>query len=361
MRTINQYSTAIFCAVFALCASIDGGPGSSQVSQEYWLQQAETKLLNRRARQGSREHQKRAKNVIIFIGDGMGPAVVTATRIYRGQKEKRDNDQDSLFWEEFPHGGLVKTHSLNQHVTDSGASATAIFYGRKVNSRTLGVDGTVRQNDCSAVDNGKIESIASMALKNGMSVGFVTTTLVTDATPAALFAHTAQRGIESDFDAQKFKLTGCVDIAKQLVDYYPGNQFKVILGGGSRKMMPNYTENNPEESELIGERLDGRNLVEDWKSGSGRRSVVWNRDELLDTDYNKTDFLMGMFAPKRFPYELDAALKNKTNYPTLSEMTEAAIKVLQKNPNGFLLLVEGALIDSALHANYAKFAVTETL
>lgn len=169
-------------------------------------------------------NRRRAKNVILFVGDGMGPNTVTAARIYRYKEE------GLLSWERFPHMGLLKTYCADKQVPDSFSTATALFGGVKVNYETGGVDANVPLGNCSASLHAvnHVQTILNWAQVDGMRTGFVTTTRVTHATPAALYAHVADRRWESDgtlpADAKK---EGCLDIARQLVELPTGQQINV--------------------------------------------------------------------------------------------------------------------------------------
>lgn len=163
-----------------------------------------------------------AKNVILFVGDGMGPTTVTASRIYG----KSVNDY--LSFERFPYMGTLKTYSSDHYVPDSCATATALFCGVKANSKTCGVDATVKMDDCEASlkENAHLSSVIKWAQDVGKSTGFVTTTRVTHATPSSLYSHTPNRKWECEANVPK-KSFKCKDIARQLIENLPGRNIQV--------------------------------------------------------------------------------------------------------------------------------------
>lgn len=239
---------------------------------------------------------RRAKNVVLFVGDGMGQATVTATRIHKFGEE------GLLAWEKFPHIGLLKTYCFDKQVPDSTSTATALFGGVKVNYETGGVDSGVALGNCESSLNSThhVDSILQWAQDEGMSTGFVTTTRVMHATPAALFAHTPDRRWECEAkmpDSERSK--GCKDIARQLVENVPGKNFNVIMGGGRQCLVSNVTgtiDDPIDEWSCIS--MDGRNLIEDWKRDKIERGV---RGEVLQTngdlsklDVANTDFVLGI-------------------------------------------------------------------
>ncbi|OWF43155.1 Alkaline phosphatase, tissue-nonspecific isozyme [Mizuhopecten yessoensis] len=210
------------------------------------------------------------------------------------------------------------------------------------------------------------------------STGFVTTSRVTYATPAAAYAHSASRDWESD--ALITSITGgCKDIAYQLV--YDNNDIQVrcwsespviglyactlvVLGGGRGPFLPD-RQVDP-ETQTVGwtHRKDGHDLTEIWKqiqsSKDRRHSYVWKKDQFDAVDPTDTDYLLGLFDTSHIPYENDRD-KSGEGDPSLAEMTSKAIQILQKNKQGYFLIVEGARIDHAHHDNEAKRALTETL
>lgn len=306
---------------------------------------------------------KKAKNIIFFLGDGMSGATVTAARIQKGNQTGRW-EHETLTWEEFPHSAQIKTYNTNSQVVDSASAATAFLCGVKANLWTVGVDENVLQLNCTDGLNKTFhtDSIAKWFQDAGRSSGIVTTTRVTHATPAGAYAHSANRGWEDDATMLK---TGqdpdvCEDIAEQLVLNNPGNQFKVIMGGGRQRFLP-YDVIDEEEG-LGGYRQDGKNLLHLWKEDKEAQganwSYVWNKHDLLAVDTANTDYLLGLFAYSHMDYMLE---RDSEMDPSLPEMTKAAIEVLQRDDNGFFLLVEGGRIDQAHHENKARKALTETL
>uniref|UniRef100_T1J1A3 Alkaline phosphatase n=1 Tax=Strigamia maritima TaxID=126957 RepID=T1J1A3_STRMM len=285
-----------------------------------------------------------AKNVIFFLGDGMGVSTVTAARIYDGQLKNQSGEENFLIFEKFPNAALVKTYNVDKQVPDSAGTATAFFGGVKGNYHTLGLNGRGVYNECTAAldVNNQITTIAKWAQEAGKSTGFVTTMRVTHATPGGLYAISANRDWESDGVMPEDK-RDCLDIAAQLV----------ILGGGRKHFVP---------SSANGTRLGDTNLINEWieskKEKNAEAQYVTNLRELKDVDTDKTEYLLGLFNNDHLSYEMD---KSDSNEPTIIDMTEKAIKILSKNKKGFYLMVEGGKIDWAHHANNARRALLETV
>lgn len=201
-----------------------------------------------------------------------------------------------------------------------------------------------------------------------MRTGFVTTTRVTHATPAALYAHSADRRWECESKMPSTaREEGCKDIARQLIEDSVGQNLNVIMGGGRQMLVSDVigSEADPLDTWAC-QSHDGRNLMLDWKNQrktlEQRAKVVENRLELADIGKSDDiDFLLGIFANGHLKY--DHELDNNS-MPSLEEMTVKAIEVLfkeNKQQQGFFLMVEGGLIDQAHHRGTAKRAINEIL
>ncbi|XP_064081444.1 alkaline phosphatase-like isoform X2 [Macrobrachium nipponense] len=308
-----------------------------------------------------RDNWNVAKNVIMFLGDGMGITVNTAGRIFKGQKQNMNGEEGYLAWERFPNAGLLKTYNVDKQVPDSAATATAYLCGVKTRYYTLGVDSSVNVGDCAASKNTATHtpSILQWAQEAGKDTGFVTTTRVTHATPAALYAHTPQRRWECDGTLGDAGV-GCKDIADQLVTENPGRNIKVIMGGGRHPMG---AASGPSTAGSC-LRRDGRDLTKEWlldKTQRGFRArYVTNLAELATVDTDDTDFLMGLFDDSHVPFEVDRQ-GGPQGTPSLAEMSLTALKMLKKSDKGFFLLIEGGRIDHALHNNMAHRAFEEVV
>ncbi|KAH9645138.1 hypothetical protein HF086_005683 [Spodoptera exigua] len=263
--------------------------------------------------------------------------------------------------------GRHRTYSANKMVPDSACTATAMFSGVKVNQDTVGVDASVPHRDCEASlqSEARLKSLAALALEAHKSAGFVTTMRVTHGTPSPLYAHSASRSWECE--ASLPDNSSCKDIARQLVEDWPGRDLQVIMGGGRQQLVSNATgtEHDPISlSPWTCYRQDGRNLIEQYKTDKSTRglkhSVIMNNKELAELDVSNTDYLLGIFSNEHLSYEHERN-KGPEGMPSLSEMVGAAIKVLQKNKNGYFLMVEGGNLDMAHHRGWAKIAVNEAL
>ncbi|XP_058791164.1 alkaline phosphatase 4-like [Phymastichus coffea] len=316
----------------------------------FWMKSGQDTLRRILSLQNNRNS---AKNIILFIGDGMGLSTITSGRIYAGQMKGHSGEEYKLTFEKFPNTGLAKTYNVDRQVPDSAGTATAIFTGVKAQYKMLGLDGKVKYNMCdkTTVENSHLTSIASWAQESGMDTGFVTTTRVTHATPGALYAHSPNREWECDSKVPP-QYRDCVkDIARQLVEESPGNKFKVIMGGGASTL--GFKSEYPDSLAL--KRSDGRRLYESWLLSAPDSKIVTNTASLMSIDIHNTSKLMGLFADDHLPY---AAVK-PNNIPSLANMTFQAIRMLKKNKKGFFLMVEGGKIDLAHHENYARLALRE--
>lgn len=316
----------------------------------FWLKSGQETLHKILAH---RNNENRAKNVIIFIGDGMGLSSITSGRIYIGQLNGQAGEEYQLEFEKFPNTGFAKTYNVDKQVPDSAGTATAIFSGVKTRYHIIGLDGRVEESKCDKNINeiSKLSTIANWAQQSGMDTGFVTTTRVTHATPAGLYAHTNNRDWECDTSIPKDQQTCAKDIARQLIEDEPGNQFKVIMGGGAQYLGMNV---KPIDSEAC-LRSDNRNLIKEWEANHTKGKVVNNTQDLMSIDINNTSHILGIFSPNHMPYH---AVKSAET-PSLANMTTQAIRLLKKNKNGFLLMVESGKIDLAHHSNWAKLALRE--
>uniref|UniRef100_A0A3Q2DAG0 Alkaline phosphatase n=1 Tax=Cyprinodon variegatus TaxID=28743 RepID=A0A3Q2DAG0_CYPVA len=301
-----------------------------------------------------------AKNVVLFLGDGMGMTTFTAARILKGQLQNQSGEETVMTMDTFPHVGLAKTYSVDFQIPDSAATATAYLCGVKTNLNTVGVSAAARNGICKSQKGNEVTSIMKWAKDAGKSVGVVTTTRVQHATPAATYAHSASRSWYSDADMPDAAIEeNCTDIASQLIKNI---DIDVIIGGGRKYMTPRFTKDPEYPSDLSawGTRKDGRNLIQEWqsmKTGKVAR-YVWNKTDFDAVDPEATDYLMALFEPGDLRYEKE---RDPSKDPSIAETTEKAIRILQKNPNGFFLLVEGGRIDQAHHAGRAYMALHEAI
>ncbi|XP_011187988.2 membrane-bound alkaline phosphatase-like [Zeugodacus cucurbitae] len=316
-----------------------------EYTSDFWLQRSKEFV---RQQASARRNKRVAKNVILFLGDGMGLTTFTAARNMLGGPEKQ------LSFEKFPYTGFSKTYSVNTMVPDSACTSTAYLCGVKGNHGTIGVNGRVERTDCAGMANADnhVHSIAKWALDAGKSAGLVTTTRVTHASPAGVYAHVADREWENDavLADDCGADSGLPDIAQQLIYGEVGKQLKVIFGGGKREFLDTQFYKK-------GKRQDGRNLIAEYLEQSPDNAFVETREQLLNLKLDSYKRVLGLFERSHLEYHLDAA----DTQPTLKEMTVRAIEMLKKEDGGFFLFVEGGRIDTAHHSNMAQYALDETV
>uniref|UniRef100_A0A3Q3MQK0 Alkaline phosphatase n=1 Tax=Labrus bergylta TaxID=56723 RepID=A0A3Q3MQK0_9LABR len=324
---------------------------------EFWRSQARQTLQSALDR---KLNTNVAKNILFFLGDGMGITTYTAARILKGQLQNQTGEETVMTMDTFPHVGLAKTYSVDFQIADSAATATAYLCGVKTNLNVIGVNAAARNGICKTQKGNEVTSILKWAKDAGKSVGIVTTTRVQHATPATSYAHSASRKWYSDADVPAgAKKDGCTDISSQLLN---NTDIDVIIGGGRKYMTPQYTKDPeyPADFSSRGKRRDGRNLIEEWKNMKREKVAryVWNKNDFDAVDPETTDYLMALFEPGDLRYEAE---RDPRMDPSIIETTEKAIRILQKNPKGFFLLVEGGRIDQAHHDGRAYMALHETV
>jgi alkaline phosphatase len=285
------------------------------------------------------------KNVIFFLGDGMGMTTMTAARIYSV------GEDGELTVDTLPETAFVKTYSNDAQVTDSAPSMSAYMTGVKMNNEVISmspntvavdpvadVNGNRLGNNCGANNGSAATTLLESAKAQGLAAGVVTTTRVTHATPAATYSHICHRDLENDIAAAS--VPGGTGYNSAL-----GAGLDVLLGGGSQFFTP-FKDG--------GKRSDGRNLITEMKAKNA--AFVSNVTELNAIDAGKTERLLGLFTSSHMSYDLD---RDPAKEPSLAEMTTKAMDVLAKNTKGYFLMVEGGRIDHALHETTAKKALQD--
>ena len=299
-----------------------------------------------------------AKNVIVFLGDGMSLTTVAAARVFEGQRQGGSGEEHRLSWEDFPATALSKTYNTNSQTPDSAGTMSAIATGVKTRAGVLSIGQGAKRKDCKAALATPMLTLWELASTAGMATGVVTTARVTHATPGATFTHTPERNWENDTElTDAAREAGCTDIARQLVDTPFERGFDVLMGGGRKNFMP-VTQRDPEEDDKVGERLDGRDLIAEWKQRHPGGVYAWNKRQLDAAPLDKP--LLGLFQPDHMQYEHDRP-RDQAGEPTLAEMTRAAIARLARNGKGYVLLVEAGRIDHANHYGNAYRALTDTV
>ncbi|GMN03455.1 alkaline phosphatase [Erythrobacter sp. MTPC3] len=287
----------------------------------------------------------KAKNVILFIGDGMGISTITAARIYAGQKRGQTGEEYVLPFEAFENVALVKTYNTNAQVPDSAGTATAMHSGKKTRIGVLGIGPDAVRGDCASALANPLPLLGEEVKAKGLALGIVSTARLTHATPASVYARSADRNWEADAAIPEDQQgLGCDDIASQLISA----EWDVALGGGLAAFFG---------SEFGGRRADeSANLPANWAARTGG-SFVRDAAELAAAPMDKP--VLGIFSPSHMTYM--AQREETSAEPTLTDMTAQAMGRLQSDPDGYYLMVESGRIDHGHHAGRAGWALEETV
>ena len=334
---LRNYSVAKPGTLLIEARTADGSSASARLTVESWTGSA----LDRRAR-----------NVILLLGDGMGIAHRTAARIMsRGLRNGRAAGR--LAMDDLEFTGMVMTASLNATITDSSPGMAAYSTGQKNNNNQ---EGVFPDNTPDPFDNPRIEYLGELLRRTrgkGFNVGIVTTADVTDSTPAANAVHTADR----------FAGSG---IAARLLDERDTNGVTVLLGGGLRHFTPKAAG---------GGRTDARNLLDEYGAAGFTRLANGRDVEKVLAAQPAPAKMIGLFHGSHLPVAFDKIGAGKysdeltapanaayRDTPMLEDMTRAALASLSKHsPAGFYLMVEGASIDKRAHAADAERAIWDVI
>ena len=288
-----------------------------------------------------------AKNIIFFLGDGMGPTTIAAARIFR------HGEEGLLNFERLERTARIKTYSNDFQTTDSAPSMGAYMTGVKINQDGISMkdaraidpekdaNGNRTIDKCGANNGYVAPTILELAKARGKAVGAVTTTELTHATPASTFSHVCHR------DA-------AYTIARQIV---PGGEgynlalkdgVDVLMGGGRHHFTPYDKASNPRG------RADGRDLMAEF--GAQGYAVGRTRADMMSARPGRK--FVGIYSADD---HMDYSLARRPEQPTLTDMALKAIELLSKDPDGFFLMVEGGKIDHALHDTNAKNALADTV
>lgn len=308
-----------------------------------------------------------AKNVILFVGDGMGISTVTAARIYAGQQQGMSGEENLLSFEKFPFTGLSKTYNVDAQTPDSAGTMTAMMSGVKTDAGIIGLAESAERGLCHRAED-EVPSALLLAELAGKKTGIVTTARLTHATPAATYAYSSERNWEDISDMPVAAIeAGCEDIASQFLSFRQRTQqdfgvdidgIDVAFGGGRRHFLPGDAGANTADarSATEGDRTDGRNLMDEWQSQNPDGHLV-----IDEQGFNRVTStpVLGLFEEAHMRFEADRH-QDTLGEPSLSQMTEKAIQLLSGSEEGFFLMVESGRIDHAHHAGNAFNALNET-
>jgi alkaline phosphatase len=290
-----------------------------------------------------RGDRHRAKNVILFVGDGMGVSTVSATRV---MSVGVDGD---LVLDQMPYTALSRTADADHITADSASTMTSMMTGVNTNSGVIGFGPATEFDDFNGDGDGApVTTLLEQAKRQGMKVGVVSTARITHATPAACYSHSNNRDEELDIALQA--LPGDARYNPAL-----GAGIDLMLGGGRQFFVPSGVV---DEEGGTGSRSDGRDLRAEFQAAGYR--YVWN-DAQLENVNAKDLPLLGLFERSHMEYEYDRP-SDTGGEPSLSEMTVKSIELLEgatRRSGGYFLMVESGRIDHAHHAGNAFRALTD--
>ncbi len=262
------------------------------------------------ARNGNYKRNKNPKNIIFMVADGMSMGALTLAESFSKMVRNKGTHWEEILKNNEYALGFFDMASLNSIVTDSAAASCSWATGVRINNYSVNMlpDGT------------KLKPIGVIAKEVGKSVGLVTTTRITHATPAGFVAVEENRSSENSIAPQYLNIAD------------------VLMGGGIR----HFDEN---------QRDDNKNIFQIYEENG---YVYWNHRNDILSDSNPRKIL-GLFSNSHLPYTIDHMnnTRLKEAVPTLAEMSKKAIGILSQNSNGFLLQIEGGRVDHAAHDNDA--------
>lgn len=337
--SVSSLNVAALSLLFMGCALEAAEEASVLVPSE--AADAESLALH-----GSRVHAHasvgRAKNVILFVGDGMGVSTVSATRVLSVGVD------GNLVMDQLPYSGLSRTADADHITPDSASTMTSMMTGTNTNSGVVGLGPTTEFGDFNGDGDGpRLTTLLEQAKQRGMRAGVVSTARVTHATPAACYAHINNRDNEAAIALQA--LPGDPNYNTALA-----SGLDLMLGGGRQFFVPSTVT---DEEGGLGSRADGRDLRAEFQAAG--YSYVWNSAQLATQSKLP---VLGLFERSHMEYEHDRP-SDAGGEPSLSELTVKSIELLEgatrRARRGYFLMVESGRIDHAHHAGNAWRALTD--
>lgn len=262
------------------------------------------------------------KYIFYFIGDGMGAAQRQISEEYKKGVMNKDG---KLLMNSLPFSAITTTYSADTLITDSAAAGTALATGHKTNN---GVIAKTPKGE-------NLKTLLEIAQEQGRATGLVTTTRITHATPAVFASHNMDRDDENGI---------AEDYVKSNVDYFAGGGYRHFAG---------------KDSGLSSKRKDSRDLVKEFQE-QGYKTFVGadSGKEFKKWKPKAGEKVFAAMEASHMPYEID---RNKKTTPSLKEMTDKGIELLQNDKDGFFMMVEGGRIDHASHANDVMGTIYDTI
>ena len=381
MKSLKLLSLSVLVALTACDDSNDSKPAvkASDIPvsvQNSWYQQSEASVEAAEKQVNNIENTRgKAKNVILFVADGMGLSTVTAARILAGQQLGKMGEEHQLSFDKMPFSGFSKTYNVDAQTPDSAGTMTALVSGVKTDVGVIGVAEGVSRGDCTTVAGNELVTALELAEIAGKSTGIISTARITHATPAATYAKSADRNWEdiSDMNIDNNpERAACEDIASQLVNFETNLEarfsgvdvdgIEVVMGGGRRHFLPKDAAYNSADaaSGVEGDRTDGRDLTAEWQASYPNGDYIIDQAGFDAINAENTERVFALFNESHMQYEADR-VNDIAGEPSLSEMTEKALAVLDNNDDGFFLMVESGRIDHGHHAGSAHGALTDAI
>lgn len=364
------------------CMSVDAATDSLfqySANAQQWFADGEAAIAEKVHIMKDRSRGK-ARNVILFVGDGMGVSTVTAARIFAGQQKGLSGEEYQLAFDKFPYTGLSHTYNTDMQTPDSAGTMTALITGVKTRAGMLSVSEDIPRSSCEGQDRNALLSAVELAELGGMATGVVSTARITHATPAATYATSSERDWENDVElSAQAKAAGCSDIASQFAEFTPALNAlavklakkpgkapaidgpEVVLGGGVNNFFP-ANGATVDGRTFTGKRQDDRNLVAEWQANNTEGTFVYDTQSLERATKARRTPVFGLFSQSHMAYDSQRqAEPEAAEQPSLAAMTSAAIDLLSEHKKGYLLVVEAGRIDHAHHINNAYNALQDTV
>ena len=328
---VKRLATALCLSTAFLqigCVGESNKNGNSSDSSTQIDSKIETSSRKKMSAPGQNTADSTPKNIIVFIGDGMGISTITAGRIFVGQEMGQRGEEHELSFDKFPQLALIKTYNTNAQVPDSAGTATAILSGYKTNIGAINVrpNKNVRTMLAEGCSKDVAPTLTDRAKAANKRVGVISTARLTHATPAAMYSHTVSRETEADKDLiGSFGADGCRSISQQLID----SDVDLALGGGRKE----FTDEQ----------------VAAWPG-----TFAATKAEMLSSPADAR--VLGLFNASHMSFQADRA---ETEEPSLAEMTTYTMDRLSKDPNGYVMMVEAGRIDHAHHDSNAYRALKD--